>query len=139
MVKSKESLYTRSFYSAIFLTVLCHYRGLYQNSDLPVTSSISPELAIRNDKKNGTGLRATRKKNIQQVIKTLAMVAILFALCFLPGQIPWLVLDFGGQRGPEAAAVIFKFSDNLDLLHGCLNPIVYGFTYGRTVPHAKPT
>ena len=66
-----------------------------------------------------------RKGNIQ-VIKTLAIIVILFAICSLPGQIAWLLLDFGGQKELEVANVIFKFSDIFDCLHGCVNPIVYG-------------
>ena len=69
--------------------------------------------------------QARRKKNFQ-IIKTLAMVVILFALCLLPSQIAWLLLDFGDQQGLEVALVMFKFSDILDLLHGCVNPIIYG-------------
>ena len=69
--------------------------------------------------------QARRKKNFQ-IIKTLAMVVILFALCLLPGQIAWLLLDFGDQQGLEVALVMFKFSDILDLLNGCVNPIIYG-------------
>ena len=66
-----------------------------------------------------------RKENIQ-VIKTLAMIVILFVICLLPGQIAWLLLDFGGQKEFEIAKVIFKFEDILDILHACVNPIVYG-------------
>ena len=68
-----------------------------------------------------------RKENIQ-CIKTLAMIVILFVICLLPGQIAWLLLDFGGQQGLGIAKVIFKFSDILDCLHACVNPIVYGLS-----------
>ena len=68
-----------------------------------------------------------RKENIQ-VIKTLAMIVILFVICLLPGQIAWLLLDFGGQKEFEIAKVIFKFEDILDILHACVNPIVYGLS-----------
>ena len=66
-----------------------------------------------------------RKENIQ-VIKTLAMIVILFVICLLPGQIAWLLLDFGGQKKSEITRTIFKFADILDILHPRLNPIVYG-------------
>ena len=68
-----------------------------------------------------------RKENIQ-VIKTLAMIVVLFVICVLPGQIAWLLLDFGGQKEFEIAKVIFKFADILDILHACVNPIVYGLS-----------
>ena len=68
-----------------------------------------------------------RKENIQ-VVKTLAMIVILFAICLLPGQLAWLLLDIGGQKETEIAMVIFKFADILDPLHACINPIIYGLS-----------
>ena len=68
-----------------------------------------------------------RKENIQ-VIKTLAMIVILFVICLLPGQIAWLLLDFGGQKESEIIQTIFKFADILDILHPCLNLIAYGLS-----------
>ncbi|XP_068693160.1 neuropeptide FF receptor 2-like [Montipora foliosa] len=67
-----------------------------------------------------------RHENIQ-VIKTLALIVFLFAVCLLPGQIAWLLFDFGGARELKVSMVIFHFSDILDCLHGCVNPIIYGF------------
>ena len=71
-----------------------------------------------------------RKENIQ-VIKTLAMIVILFVICLLPGQIAWLLLDFGGQKESEITQAVFKFADILDILHACVNPIVYGLSNKR--------
>ena len=67
-----------------------------------------------------------RRKENMEAIKTLAMIVILFTICLLPGQIAWLLLDFGGKQGLEVAKLIFKFSDILDCLHACVNPIVQG-------------
>ena len=53
-----------------------------------------------------------RKENIQ-VIKTLAMIVILFVICLLPGQ------------------TVVNLADILDILHSCLNPIVYGLSNKR--------
>ena len=68
-----------------------------------------------------------RKENIQ-VIKTLAMIVILFVICLLPGQIAWLLLDVGGQKESEITQAVFKFADIPDILHACVNPIVYGLS-----------
>ena len=68
-----------------------------------------------------------RRENIQ-VIKTLAIIVILFAICLLPGQIAWLLLDFGGKQELQIATVIFKFADILDPLHAGINPIIYGLS-----------
>ena len=68
-----------------------------------------------------------RKENIQ-VVKTLAMIVILFVICLLPGQLAWLLLDIGGQKETEIAIVILKFADIFDMLHACINPIIYGLS-----------
>ena len=54
------------------------------------------------------------------------MIAILFVICLLPGPNCLAFLDFGGQKESEISQTIFKFADILDILHPCLNLIVYG-------------
>ena len=87
-----------------------------------------PQITLPTSKRKKAQKR--RKENIQ-VIKTLAMIVILFAICLLPGQIAWLLLDFGGQKESEIAKEILKFSDILDSLHACVNPIIYGLLTGQ--------
>ena len=72
-----------------------------------------------------------RNKANKQVIKTVAAIVILFTVLLLPGQIAWLVLDFGGKQDKDVAMVIFKFSDILDCLHACVNPIIYALLTER--------
>lgn len=79
----------------------------------------------RRDCKNDANDRARRRENAQ-VIKTLAIIVLLFAVCMLPIQVGWLLLDFGGTKGERAAESIFKFSIILAIFHSCLNPLVYG-------------
>ena len=67
----------------------------------------------------------TREENIK-IIKILATIVVLFALCMLPVHIAWMLLDFGGKRGAEIADIIFRFSDVLAILHSCLNAVIYG-------------
>ncbi|XP_068732928.1 neuropeptide FF receptor 2-like [Montipora capricornis] len=69
--------------------------------------------------------RGTREDNIK-IIKILATIVILFAICMLPVHLAWMWQDFGGKRGAEIAPVIFKFSDILAIFHSCLNAVIYG-------------
>lgn len=62
-----------------------------------------------------------RKENLQ-IVKTLATIVVLFAVCLLPGQIVWMLSDFGGN----VSELFFSVSVILSALHSCLNPIVYG-------------
>lgn len=70
--------------------------------------------------------REKRRKENLQIVKTLATIVVLFALCMLPGHVAWLLSDFGGKSEKEVAQVILRFFDILVYIHSCLNPIVYG-------------
>ena len=68
-----------------------------------------------------------RKRENLQVIKTLATIVVLFAVCLLPAQIAWMMFDFGTERDKQIATdVFFKFAPVLLYFHSCVNPIVYG-------------
>lgn len=69
--------------------------------------------------------QARRRENFK-VTKTLAIIVIIFAVCMLPSQMAWILLDFGNKKQRNMAAVIFKFSLVLTVFHSCLNPLVYG-------------
>lgn len=69
--------------------------------------------------------RGTRDENTK-IIKILATIVILFAICMLPVHLAWMLLDFGGKREVDIAETIFQFSDVLAILHSCLNAVIYG-------------
>ncbi|XP_068739715.1 neuropeptide FF receptor 1-like [Montipora capricornis] len=70
--------------------------------------------------------QARRRENFK-VTKTLAIIVGIFAVCMLPSQVGWMLLDFGSEHQQKIAAnVIFKFSLVLTVFHSCLNPLVYG-------------
>ena len=70
---------------------------------------------------------ARRIKTRNQAIGTLAGVVIVFAICLLPGQVAWLLMDFGNGGGSEEKAIdtLLAISDVLDIFHGCVNPVIY--------------
>ena len=68
---------------------------------------------------------ARREENIR-VIKILATIVLVFALCMLPGHIAWMLLHFGGEKELGASEHIFQFSDVLAIIHSSLNPVIYG-------------
>ncbi|XP_022795901.1 neuropeptide FF receptor 1-like [Stylophora pistillata] len=70
--------------------------------------------------------QARRRENFK-VTKTLAIIVMIFAVCMLPSQVGWMLLDFGDTKQKAIAIkVIFKFSLVLTVFHSCLNPLVYG-------------
>ena len=70
--------------------------------------------------------QARRRENFK-VTKTLAIIVMIFAVCMLPSQVGWMLLDFGDKEQKAIAIkVVFKFSLVLTVFHSCLNPLVYG-------------
>ena len=87
--------------------------------------------------------RARRRDNVEnherdrenaRVVRTLAIIVLLFAICMFPIQVAWMMIEFGGRKGIESAAVVFKFAVALAVFHSCLNPIVYGTLTRRVRP-----
>lgn len=112
------ALFLMQFVFPLFIIAVAYLRiGTY------LWRTTVPDSSLSDSKKKK--VQKKRQENIQ-VIKTLALIVILFAICLLPGQIAWLLFDFGGARGLKVSAIIFHFSDILDSLHGCVNPIIYG-------------
>ncbi|EDO37219.1 predicted protein, partial [Nematostella vectensis] len=70
-------------------------------------------------------LKARTKEN-KQVVKTLATIVIMFALCMLPGQVAWMLLDFGSEKQKQTAVVCIKFGVITSVFHSCMNPLIYG-------------
>ena len=115
--------YTLALFLLQFLLPLLIIAAAYLRIGVYLWRSTAPQSSLAAAKKNRAQKR--RRENIQ-VIKTLALIVILFAICLLPGQIAWLLLDFGDQQDEKTVDAIFIFSDILDCLHACVNPIVYG-------------
>lgn len=66
-----------------------------------------------------------KQRNLQ-IIRTLAVIVVLFALLMLPHEIAWMLMDFGKENHIEIGEVLIKYSPILTYLHSCSNPLVYG-------------
>ena len=67
----------------------------------------------------------TRSENVQ-IIRTLAVIVILFMACMFPNQIAWMLLDFGGASHKKLSDAFWTCAEAFMFLHACINPIVYG-------------
>ena len=94
-------------------------RYLLSNSGVPRSGSFYTE--------EQRAAEARRMKRRNQAIRTLAVVVILFAVCLFPGQVAWLLMDFGsgGSSQEKAIDIFLGFSDSLDNVHACINPVIY--------------
>ncbi|KAJ7385519.1 hypothetical protein OS493_015091 [Desmophyllum pertusum] len=90
------------------------------------TERFGPGESLNNNRRDRKILSHARKDDIQ-VLKTVAVIVLVFAICLLPIQLSWMMLDFGGETEKRIALeVFFKFDVLLSILHSCLNPLVYG-------------
>ena len=56
------------------------------------------------------------------ILKTVAVIVLLFLVLLLPTQVAWMLLDFRNVSYKE----LWFASEILTRLHSCLNPVVYG-------------
>ncbi|KAJ7367413.1 hypothetical protein OS493_040562, partial [Desmophyllum pertusum] len=76
-----------------------------------------------------SGLTCARQASVEEntresiaILKTVAVIVLLFLVCLLPTQIAWMLLDFRNISSDK----LWFASDILTRLHSCLNPVVYG-------------
>ncbi|EDO40848.1 predicted protein, partial [Nematostella vectensis] len=65
-----------------------------------------------------------RRKDDQEVSKSLVVIVILYTILTLPHHLGWIFSEIFGLK--DVAKVIFQFSGTLLLAHSCCNPFVYG-------------
>lgn len=112
------ALFVIQYVVPLFVIAISYIRiGL----DLNRSSSSQPQYKMPNNR-----ICQSRKRENIQVIKTLATIVILFALLMLPGQIAWLILDFGAEKYKNAATELAMYFIPVAIFHSCLNPLVYG-------------
>ena len=63
----------------------------------------------------------TRRESVV-ILKTVAVIVVLFLVLLLPTQVAWVLLDFKNISFDE----LWFASEILTRVHSCLNPIVYG-------------
>lgn len=91
------------------------------------TERYGPGRSINNNRRDRNAFLQLARKEDVQVLKTVAVIVLVFAICLLPVQLSWMMLDFGGEKERRIALkVFFKFDVLLSILHSCLNPLVYG-------------
>lgn len=90
------------------------------------TERFGPGKNLNNNHRRDRLTRHVCQEDIQ-VLKTVAVIVLVFAICLLPVQLAWMLSHFGGETERRIAEnVFFKFDVLLSVFHSCLNPLVYG-------------
>ena len=91
-------------------------------SKLPMRTSVNSRGQVVRQK--------SRSENVQ-IIRTLAVIVVLFMACMSPNQIAWMLFDFGSDSQKQLSHVFWVSAEALIFLHACVNPIVYGTLTGQ--------
>ena len=78
-------------------------------------------------KQPGALSRARNRENAQ-VVRAIASIVIIFAVCMFPKHLARLYF-YIGENSPRKTQILFRMlhlSEIFALIHSCLNPLVYG-------------
>ena len=110
------SLLTLQYILPLIITAICYIRIWLFLRSQPVIPRNSGLPSSR---------QAPAEENSREsvvILKTVAVIVLLFLILLLPTQLAWMLLDFGNVSYDE----LWFVSDILTRLHSCLNPVVYG-------------
>ncbi|XP_074639505.1 melatonin receptor type 1A-like [Acropora palmata] len=118
--KSLSQAYTTTlmsvqFFCPLIITAICYITIWLFLLRRPVF----PQRRLR------TGESTTREETTREsimILKTVAVIAVLFLVLILPLQVAWMLFDFKHIFFDE----LWFASTLLTRLHSCVNPIVYG-------------
>ena len=110
------SLITIQYIMPLLITAICYIRIWLFLKSRPV---------LPNNSRLTTAREAPEEENTKEsiaILKTVAVIVLLFLFLLLPTQVAWMLLDFRNISYNE----LWFASDILTRLHSCLNPVVYG-------------
>ena len=110
------SLMTVQYIMPLLITATCYIRIWLFLKSRPVLPNNSGLTSARE-----TPGEETARESIV-ILKTVAVIVLLFLVLLLPTQVAWMLLDFRNISCDE----LWFASEILTRLHSCLNPVVYG-------------
>ena len=110
------SLMTIQYIMPLLITAICYIRIWLFLKSRPVFPNNSGLTTVR----EAPGEENTRESIV--ILKTVAVIVLLFLVFLLPTQVAWMLLDFRNISYNE----LWFVSNILTRLHSCLNPVVYG-------------
>lgn len=108
-------LTTVQYILPLLITATCYIRiwlFLRRRPVMPRNNKIGKSLATEEES----------HKEGAVILRSVAVIVLLFLTCLLPTQIAWMLQDFRHVSYDE----LWSASEILTRLHSCLNPVVYG-------------
>ena len=118
------SLFALQYAIPLIVIAIAYLRIAFRliTSKLPMRTSVNSRGQVVRQK--------SRSENVQ-IIRTLAVIVVLFMACMLPNQIAWMLFDFGSASQKQLSHAFWISAEALIFLHACVNPIVYGTLTGQ--------
>ena len=110
------SLMTIQYIMPLLITAICYIRIWLFLKSRPIFPNSSGLTIARET----PGEESTKESIL--ILKTVAVIVLLFLAFLLPTQVAWMLFDFRNISSDE----LWFASDILTRLHSCLNPVVYG-------------
>ena len=110
------SLMTTQYIMPLLITAICYIRIWLFLKSRPVFPNNSGLTTARET----PGEENTRESTV--ILKTVAVIVLLFLVFLLPTQVAWMLKDFRNVSYNE----LWFASGILTKLHSCSNPVVYG-------------
>ena len=124
-----SSLMTSQYIMPLLITALCYIRICLFLKSRPVLLNNSGLTTARET----PGEENTRESIV--ILKTVAVIVLLFLVFLLPTQVAWMLLDFRNISYNE----LWFASDILTRLYGCLNPIIIRCIFSFLFIGREPT
>ena len=118
-----KKFYTLTFFTARFVIPLFIITYAYVRIAKDLSGSTAPRFDLDEDGEIKT--RTAKYENIT-VVKTLAVIVLLFVMCMLPYRLATIVMMFGDQHQARLARYVRQYTSVLTIFHSCVNPIAYG-------------
>lgn len=110
------SLLTAQYILPLLITAICYLRIWLFMRNRPV-------LAGKSNLTNNRQIpREDKIRESMTILKTVAVIVLLFSILLLPNQVAWMLLDFRKVSYED----LWFVADILTRLHSCTNPVVYG-------------
>lgn len=81
-------------------------------------------LLLRRNRNHLTAAHRVQDRDVAKVVRMMAIVVLLFAVCMLPNHILWLLREFT-KDFPESGRKVLGWGEILIYANSCTNPIVY--------------
>ncbi|XP_078347824.1 neuropeptide FF receptor 1-like [Oculina patagonica] len=110
------SMMTIQYIIPLLITAICYIRIWLFLKRRPV---------MANNNGLASETEAPTEENTREsitILKTVAVIVLLFLVLLLPTQVAWMLLDFRSISSDK----LWFASEILTRLHSCLNPVVYG-------------